>query len=289
MMKTSITSYSYGQVIGKGEMDFFTAMEHAKKIGADGFEFSDFKAPEGKTLKEFAAELKAHGDKLGLPVVCYSVGGNMMAEDLAAEVERLKGQIDVAGILGCPVMRHDVAGGIPEWYKGVRSFGSVLPRLAEGTKAVTQYAKSKGVKTCVENHGRFMQDADRIVALVEDVGDVNFGALCDFGNFLFADDISCVAVSKVAPFTFHFHAKDFLFKPGTEENPGAHWAQSRAGNYLRATVIGHGAVPSPQNVRVLKAAGYDGYLTVEFEGMEKTLEAIETGLANLKRYIQAAG
>ena len=31
--------------------------------------------------------------------------------------------------------------------------------------------------------------------------------------------------------------------------------------------------------------GYDGYVTVEFEGMEDNLKGIELGLANLKRFI----
>ena len=44
-------------------------------------------------------------------------------------------------------------------------------------------------------------------------------------------------------------------------------------------------VPVAQDIKVLKAAGYDGYVTVEFEGMEKTLQAIEIGIANLKRFI----
>lgn len=287
-MKTSVTSYSYGQAMGKEIKDFFAAMDHAKGAGADGFEFTDFKAPEGKTVASFASELREYSEKIGLPIVCFAVGGNLMEENLDAEVERLKGMVDIAELLGSPVMRHDAAWGYPEWYTGVKSFGSVLPRLAEGTRRVTEYAASKGIKTCSENHGTFVQDSDRIVALVEAVNSTNYGALCDFGNFLFADDCSPIAVGKVAPFTFHVHAKDFLFKAGAEENPGAHWAQSRAGNYLRATIIGHGAVPSAQSIRVLKKAGYEGYVTVEFEGPERALNAIETGLANLKRYIEKA-
>ena len=36
---------------------------------------------------------------------------------------------------------------------------------------------------------------------------------------------------------------------------------------------------------VLKKAGYDGYITVEYEGMEPALEGIAAGLENLKRYL----
>ena len=34
----------------------------------------------------------------------------------------------------------------------------------------------------------------------------------------------------------------------------------------------------------LKKAGYDDYISIEFEGMEPVFEALRIGLANLKRY-----
>ncbi|HHX71786.1 MAG TPA: sugar phosphate isomerase/epimerase [Clostridiales bacterium] len=284
-MKTSITSYSYSQLYKQGSFTLFDAMDHAVSIGADGFEFTELRMPEGKTKLEFAKELKEYADAKGLPIVAYAIGANFMAKDQEAEIARVKSEVDVAAALGCPTMRHDVTGGFPDWYQGVRTYGSILPILAKGCRAVTEYAAEKGVRTCSENHGYFFQEADRVIALIEAVNHVNYGVLCDFGNFLFADDDSAVAVSKVAPCTFHVHAKDFLFKPGQEAHPGSGWAESRGRNYLRATIIGHGVVPVRQNVRILKSAGYEGYITVEFEGLESPLNAIAIGLENLKNYI----
>ena len=42
-------------------------------------------------------------------------------------------------------------------------------------------------------------------------------------------------------------------------------------------------VPVAQCLSSLKMAGYDGYVGVEFEGMEEPLEAIACGLRNLRR------
>ena len=36
---------------------------------------------------------------------------------------------------------------------------------------------------------------------------------------------------------------------------------------------------------LLRKNGYDGFITVEFEGMEDKLKGIELGLENLKRFI----
>lgn len=283
-MKVSVTSYSYSQSLNRDGFTIFDAMRHAKSI-ADGFEFAGFTTPEGRTPLEYAAELKEFADGIGLPIVCYAIGADMMKEDLDAEVERVCREVDVAAALGAPVMRHDAAWGFPDWYKGRRTFASVLPRLAEGCRRITEYAAKKGVKTCSENHGVFVQDADRVVALVEAVGNSNYGVLCDVGNFLCADDASHIAVGKVAPLAFHVHAKDFLVKAGNRCDPGKGWFRSRGGTYLRGTIIGHGEVPVEQDLWVLKNAGYDGYVTVEFEGPERCPDAIEIGAANLRSYI----
>ncbi len=285
-MKVSVTSYSYSQVLGKNGFTIRDAMRHAKKIGIEGFEFAGIDTPQGMKPTEYAKELRAFSESIGLPIVAYAIGANFSRQDLDEEVERVCGEVDVAEALGVPVMRHDVAGGIPDWFTGVRSFGAILPRFAEGCRRVTEYAAAKGIKTCSENHGLFVQDSDRIVALVEAVGNTNYGALCDIGNFLCADDNPAIAVGKVAPFTYHVHAKDFLVKSGMRPNPGAGWFMSRGGNYLRGTIIGHGEVPVAQAIKTLERAGYQGYVTVEFEGLEKTLEAIEIGAQNLKRYIE---
>ena len=45
----------------------------------------------------------------------------------------------------------------------------------------------------------------------------------------------------------------------------------------------------PILARALKRTGYDGYLSIEFEGMEDCIQGISVGLANLRRYAEMAG
>ena len=49
-------------------------------------------------------------------------------------------------------------------------------------------------------------------------------------------------------------------------------------------MIGHGNVPVKQCLSILKTAGYDGTIAIEFEGMEDPVDAVRIGLDNLKRY-----
>lgn len=137
-----------------------------------------------------------------------------------------------------------------------------------------------------ENHGYFSQDSIRLEKLVSRVADENFGLLVDIGNFLCADEDPVQAVGRLAPYAFYAHAKDFHQKSGNGPDPGTGFFRTRGGNYLRGAIIGHGDVPVGQCLYALKAAGFDGWLGLEFEGMEDCLTGISIGFSNLKRALE---
>ena len=101
-----------------------------------------------------------------------------------------------------------------------------MPILAKGCRAVTEFGAELGVATTVENHGFFAQDSDRCEQLMKAVGHKNFGSLVDFGNFLCADENPVAAVTRMAPYAKHCHAKDFHIKAASEADPG------RGGAYI---------------------------------------------------------
>jgi sugar phosphate isomerase/epimerase len=157
--------------------------------------------------------------------------------------------------------------------------------LIKGCKAVTEYAKTKGVRTMMENHGYFCQDSDRVEKIVTDVNDSNFGLLLDMGNFLCADENPIVAFGKLMPYVSYVHAKDFHVKSGDNIAPTDGFFTTRGGNHLRGAVLGHGDVPVFQCLSLVKNAGYDYFITLEFEGHEEPRMACEWGLNTLKKYI----
>jgi NADP-dependent 3-hydroxy acid dehydrogenase YdfG len=144
-----------------------------------------------------------------------------------------------------------------------------------------EYAAAKGVRTTTENHGYIFQDPERVEELILAVGHENYGWLCDIGNFLCADCDIVRAVSCAAPYTYHVHVKDFLVKSGLFDKPEGFF-ETRGGNYLRGTVVGHGVVPVDACMAILKDAGYAGTLSLEFEGMEQNIPAIQAGYAYLR-------
>jgi sugar phosphate isomerase/epimerase len=287
-MKIGVSSYSFSRLVNAGTLAQIDVIHKAKEIGFDVIEFSTIKVPDGKTLPEFAADLRAEAQAVGIEIVNYTIGADFLRGsqgNLEAEIERVKGEVDVAAILGTPGMRHDATFGWPADHVGPKSFEAALPRLAEGCRAVTEYAASKGIKTMVENHGFFCQESARVEKLVTAVNHPNFGVLIDMGNFLCADEDPASAVARLMPFAFHCHAKDFHVKPGTDVAPGKGWFQSRAGNYLRGAIIGHGNVPVLQCLKVLQRDGYQGVLSIEYEGIEDVLQGIQIGHDNLRRMV----
>lgn len=288
-MKIGVSSYSYSRLVGSGAMKQIDVLKTAKDAGFDVIEFAGLAVPEGKTLPEFAAEVKAEADRVGIPIANYTIGANFLScEDLDAEIERVKGEVDIAAILGAPGMRHDIGWTFPEGYQGPRDYESQLPRFVKAVRAVTEYAATKGIRTMTENHGFFSQDSVRIEKLVNAVNHPNFGVLLDMGNFYCVDENSPEAIGRLAPYIFHAHAKDFHIKSGNGFNPGKGWFMSRGGNFLRGAIIGHGDVPLLQAVRSLKRTGYDGVLSVEFEGMEDPLQGVSIGQENLRRLVELA-
>ena len=92
-MKIGVSSYSYHRYVSSGKMKQIEVIAAAKEAGFDIIEFSTISVPEGKTLPEFAQELRAEADRVGIPIANYTIGADFVRGsngDLDAEIERLK-------------------------------------------------------------------------------------------------------------------------------------------------------------------------------------------------------
>ena len=284
-MKIAASTYSFSQLTGRGELTQFDCIAKAKELGFDGIEFVDADRFADGDVISYAARLGEEAAKQGLTVSNFTFGADFVngcGGDWHAEAERVKTMIDAAKAAGATSVRHDVTYRMGRF----RSFGQMLPLLADACRAVSEYAAEKGIRTMVENHGVICQDSIRVEQLFNAVNHPNFGLLADMGNFLCVDEDPAAAYSRVAPYAFYAHAKDFIVKPAEGPDPGEGFFKTRGGNYLRGTIVGQGMVPVKQCVDILKNAGYDGFIAIEFEGMENALEALRIGLTNLKAYIR---
>ena len=282
-MKISVSSYSFYQYVKAGKMAIIDTVAKAHELGFEAIEFLDMPGETYEEQVENAHRFRAEADRYGMIINAYTIGANLYRqtdEESAAEVERLCRQVDIAAILGCSVMRHDACYATGKQGTS-RSFGLMLPTIAANARAVTEYAADKGVRTCVENHGYVAQDSYRVEQLFNAVAHDNFGLLVDVGNFVCADEDNVLAVSRVAPYAVHVHAKD-MYK-STKPLPG--FGRTRACNYFKGAIVGEGDMNVFKCLQILKRVGYDGYCSIEFEGSEDCIEAIAKGFENLKAMI----
>ena len=290
-MRIGISSYSYRRMVINRELTQLEVIKKAKEAGFDVIEFARLTLPDGVEIRDFAKKIRDECDHVGMEIANYTIGADFIngyegsGGDCDAEVQRLRSEIEIARILGVPGMRHDATQGFSGDKPGAKGFDDALPILAKGCREVTKMAADLGIKTMVENHGYFCQDSERVEKLVCAVNHPNFGVLVDMGNFVVVDEDPGTAVGRLIPYAFHFHAKDFHLKSGDAPFPGVGWNVSRGGNFWRGAIIGHGDVPVTQCIRTIKQSGYDGVLSIEFEGMEDVLTSIDHCQTNLRRFI----
>lgn len=285
-MKSCISLYSYWKAVMAKQMTHYQAIDAINELGVDAVELQLFiqGVPRGETMASYAKALHAYAVEKGLEVPIFTVDSSLYCADPEAELSRLCSMVDIASELGIPLMRFDIA------YKFIGDEPAKTPRalietVAPYVRRLAEYAQEKGVKVCSENHGRIMQDSYRIEELFYQVNHANYGLLCDIGNFGAADEDYVSAVSKLLPHICFVHAKDSFTRSGMNFAPGKGYNMTRGGNYRRPTIFGHGDVPTYQLLHAIKRSGYDGYASIEYEGIEETVMAVEIGAENLKRML----
>ncbi|MEF2245947.1 MULTISPECIES: sugar phosphate isomerase/epimerase family protein [unclassified Paenibacillus] len=280
-MKLGVSTYSLYKAYAAGEMSVTDIIAYVAEIGADHVEI----VPIGYNLveqPEMIDTIKNQAAKSGIELSNYAIGANfadLNDEDYRKEIERVKKEVDAAAALGVKRMRHDVASSKD---LSISNFLRQLPRLADACREIADHAKQYGIITSVENHGFFIQHSDRVQALVHAVDRENFRTTLDVGNFLCADEPSIQAVKNNISIASMVHIKDFFYRPA-DRQPGDGWFNTTNGNWLRGTIVGHGDIDMRQVLSIVKGSGYDGYLSIEFEGMEECKNATKLGFNYVKQ------
>ncbi len=284
MLKIGLSSYSLSGAINSGEMDILGAIKWISQNGGEHMELS----PGNLVLAGNDALVKAivkQASDCGIELSSYTIGANFITETEKAfqnEIRRVKSEVDIAASLGVKRMRHD-AGSRPPAEATVANFEKDLPKLVEACRAVADHARKYAIVTSVENHGYHVQGSERVQRLVLAVDRENFRTTVDIGNFLCADEDPISAVSNNIKLASMVHFKDFYRRP-PHSDLGEGWFPSKAGYFLRGSIVGQGDIDIPSIVKIIKSSGYNGFVSIEFEGMEDCKTGSRIGLQNLKRY-----
>ncbi|MFC7679644.1 sugar phosphate isomerase/epimerase family protein [Paenibacillus sp. GCM10028914] len=285
-MRVGVSTYSLLNAIKSGEMTVLDVIDWIKENGGEHMEI----VPYGFTLEdqpELADAVREHAAKVGIALSNYSMPANFVQdgeEAFEAEMNRVKRHVDTVHRLGMKHMRHDVtAFTLPAEKHGIDYLESNLAQIVEGCRIIADYAAQYGITTTIENHGVSVQASDRVQRVLQAVNRPNFKTTLDIGNFLCVDEQPLVGVARNLPYASLVHVKDFYIRPYDQNPGGGDWFRTSHGNYLRGSIFGQGDIDVRRVLRLIKESGYDGDITLEFEGMEECREATHIGLENLRR------
>jgi sugar phosphate isomerase/epimerase len=310
-MKIGVSSYSFSTHFANGTMDILGAIDwiadstathmELSIVGFVGFvgttetpatpnseaswERSAFNE-QGRILgrelvehPELVTAIKERAAERGVSLSNYVVGADLRSSDLAGQIASLKKHIDVAHELGITRFRHDVV----EWAwreTDQAEFESVFASIVPICQELADYAAPLGITTSIENHGFYMNNSERVRRLIFAVDRPNFKTTLDIGNFLCIDELPESAVVQNLPHASVVHLKDFYIR---DSKPGDGWLTTLAGNYILGSIVGFGDLPMKRLIGQIKNSGFDGPISIEFEGLEDDLIGIKTGLANAIR------
>ncbi|MFC4775980.1 sugar phosphate isomerase/epimerase family protein [Paenibacillus sp. GCM10023252] len=265
-----MSTYSYYAALKSGEMTALEVVDTIAELGAVHVEIVPLGYELSLEQPSLIHALRERASLHGLVISNYAVSANfsgLRGEAFEAEVLRLCREVDIAHALGAKRMRHDVASSQDT---SMAHLMSELPKLAEACRRVADYAAGYGMVSSVENHGYYMQGSDRVLALLDAVGHPSFKTTVDIGNFMCADEDSVAAVKKMIGYASMVHLKDFYLRRTGEGAAllGEGWFRTASGNSLRGAIVGQGDIDMPAVLGVVKQSGYDGFISIEFEGLE---------------------
>jgi L-ribulose-5-phosphate 3-epimerase len=238
LFKISLAQWSLHRMLQAGKLDHLDFPKFAKEtFGIDAVEYVNafFKAHDAAYVKE----LKDRCDSLGvksLLIMCDGEGnlGDPDNDKRARSIENHRKWVEAAKALGCHSIRVNAAS------EGLRDEQERL--AADGLRRLTELAEPFEINVIVENHGGLSSHGDWLAAVMKRVNHPRCGTLPDFGNFYEYDRYQ--GVTDLMPFAKAVSAKSHEF--------------DESGNETRTDYI--------RMLRIVTAAGYKGYVGIEYEG-----------------------
>lgn len=263
--KLSLAQWSLNKPIFSGKADPMDFAKTAKELGFEGLEYvSQLYMNDAVTfdlkdagLQAILEQLKKNSDSFGMKNLLIMVDGEgdlSFSDENATQtaIENHKKWIDAAQFLGCHSIRINLFGeDDPEVW---------VTNSVRSLKALSEYAEPKSINIIVENHGGLSSNGALLARVLKEVGMDNCGTLPDFGNFCLKRKggarwgASCVeeydmykGLAELMPFAKGVSAKSYAFDENGDETKIDYYKM----------------------MQIVKDAGFQGYIGIEFEGDEE--------------------
>jgi len=256
-MKIAVSGWSLHRRFQEGKLKLLDfPREVREKFGVKGIELNSpfFESLEDDYLERLRERVEECGMKVGN--IAVDNEGDLASLDERARrqaVENHKKWIYIAKRIGSPSFRANAGG-----YGKVNE--DVIRACIKSFSELCQEAEREGISVLIENHGGISGDPDIIVRIVEEVKK-GIGTCPDFGNF--PDEVRYSALEKIAKYAKFVHAKFYEFDENGEDT----------------------RIDASRCINILKKAGFDGWLSIEFEGKGDEEEGITRSIELCKKYL----
>lgn len=264
-LRVGLAAYSMRQYLqakpgAKGRMDLLGFIDYAATLGVDAVELTSYFFPETFD-RAYLNEVKRRCHVNGLDISGGAIRNNFTLPDEDPQLQKWLEHTDTwlghYAVLGAPVVR--VFSGVPP--KGMTEEQGIANGIRNLRKALA-FAERHGVILGLENHD-YLTRIDRMLPALKAIDSPWFGVNLDSGNVDTTDVFP--ELQKIVPYAVNVQLKVETGPPKQK-------------------------VPTdvPRFVKMLKDAGYRGYVVLEYESAPDPYDAIPKHLAELRAAIARA-
>ena len=199
-------------------------------------------------------EQRAHGEGVESLLIMVDDEGDLGDPNPEKRKEAAQNHekwVNAAKLLGCHSIR-------------VNAFGSGTKEemhdyLADGLSKLCEYSGKEGINILIENHGLYSSDAQWVTKVIDTVNSPYLGTLPDFGNWCTNEKWGSTKGGKCTEsYDIYQGVKEFM--------PYAKGVSAKSYDF-NADGTAQG-IDYAKMITIVKEAGYDGYIGVEYEGEE---------------------
>jgi L-ribulose-5-phosphate 3-epimerase len=242
--KISLAEWSLHRELKGGKLDNLDFAKTSKELGIHAIEYVNQFFKDKARDKSYIAEMNKRASGEGVKQLLIMVDGEGRLGDpsLTARAKAVDNHfkwVECAKALGCHSIRVNAGSG--------GSYDEQVYRAADGLRALTEFGAKHDINVIVENHGGLSSNGEWLVKVIKTVDHPRCGTLPDFGNFRVSKDEEYdryKGVTELMPFAKAVSAKSHDFDD--------------AGNEIHTDYM--------KMMKIVLAAGYTGYVGVEYEG-----------------------
>ena len=263
-MKTSCIPICFFEEIQSGKMPLSEWLAMAADIGLDGTEvYRPFlQAPGVRSSEELADQVH----EAGLEVSMFTSYGQLAVatqKERRKQIQSINRDVDQAGIFQTSIVRMTAGDWPPDC-----SRDEALRNVARCLKEALDYAEEKGVMIALEDHHYIGTSTKDFTTILDLVDDERLKVNLDTSNPMTDGEDAIELAGQVGKRVVHVHASD------RDER-------------LEHSVAGEGCVPFPEIFQALKAAGFDGWISLEAGSPGGKKDIIE-GIRYIKKVWEGA-